>query len=26
LIFWIEAADGRYQIAEITGEISFSVP
>ena len=26
LIFWIEAADGHYQIAEITGEISFSVP
>ena len=26
LIFWIEEADGRYQIAEITGEISFSVP
>jgi hypothetical protein len=26
LIFWIAAADGQYRIAEITGEISFSLP
>jgi hypothetical protein len=26
LIFWIAEAGGQYRIAEITGEISFSVP